>query len=85
MENIKIEARRVNEEDKTTDYIVVIADTERFGIQEVMFEGNTFDQCFDYIKRELGVSRVPLRTYSMFETYTDREGRTFPWTMDVVL
>ena len=85
MWNIKIRADRVNEENKTTDYIVVVADTERFGKNEVMFEGNTWNQCFNYIKRELGIERVPLRTYVMFDGYTDREGRTFPWEMSVVI
>ena len=74
MENIRIEV-------KADNYIVVIADTKRFGNNEVMFEGNTFDQCFDYIKRELGIDEVYLTAYLCYESYTDREGRTFPWMM----
>lgn len=74
MENIIIEV-------KADNYIVVIADTKRFGNNEVMFEGNTFDQCFDYIKRELGIDKVYLTAYLIYELYTDRKGRTFPWKM----
>lgn len=74
MENIIIEVKGDN-------YIVVIADTKRFGNNEIMFEGNTFDQCFDYIKRELGIDRVYLTAYLFYESYTDRVGRTFPWKM----
>lgn len=74
MENIRIEV-------KADNYIVVIADTKRFGNNEVMFEGNTFDQCFDYIKRELDIDKVYLTAYLFYESYTDREGRTFPWMM----
>lgn len=74
MENIRIEV-------KADNYIVVIADTKRFGNNEVMFEGNTFDQCFDYIKRELGIDKVYLTAYLIYESYTDRVERTFPWKM----
>ena len=74
MENIRIEV-------KADNYIVVIADTKRFGNNEVMFEGNTFDQCFNYIKRELGIDKVYLTAYLFYESYTDREGKTFPWMM----
>lgn len=75
MEHIVIEVVKDN-------YIVVRADTERFG-REVMFEGNTFDQCFEYIKRELGVDRLWLTSYVLYEPYTDRTGRTFPCFMEV--
>lgn len=70
---------------KDDDYIVVTADTERFGEGEVMFEGNTFRQCFDYIKRELGMDvteRVYFTSYLIYEPYTDRMGETFPWRME---
>ena len=46
MQNIRIEVLRDN-------YIVVKADTLRFGNNEIMFEGNTFDDCFEYIKKSL--------------------------------
>lgn len=78
MENIKIEVVREN-------YIVVRADTKRFGAGEVMFEGNTFNQCFDYIKRETGRAD-PLRLQSClaYGEYTDWQGRTFPSFMRVL-
>lgn len=75
--NIRIEVKRDN-------YIVVIADSERFGKDEVMFEGNTFDQCFDYLKRELGKETIRLTSYFAYQEYTDRMGRCFPWLMRVV-
>lgn len=82
MTNITIHA----EENHATGgaYIQVKADTKRFGTQEVMFEGNTFDQCFDYIKRELGIDRVRLSSCFIFEAVTDREGRSFPCYMEVL-
>ena len=43
MTNIRIEGEET--------YWKVIADTKRFGKNEIMFEG-TFDNCFDYVKRE---------------------------------
>lgn len=66
------------------NYIVVIADSERFGKEEVMFEGFTFNQCFNYLKRELGVDRLSLRAGMLMETYTDKDGRTFPIQMRCV-
>ncbi len=80
MENIKIEVIRDN-------YIVVKATTKRFGKNEIMFEGNTFNQCFKYIKRELGMKETDelhLNSYLIYEDYTDREGRTFPVEMWVM-
>lgn len=77
MENIRIQVLREN-------YIVVTADTDRFGNGEVMFEGNTFDQCFDYIKREAGFDRIPFAACLSDGVYTDRTGRCFPCDMDVL-
>lgn len=77
MKNIEIEVMREN-------YIVVRADTERFGKNEVMYEGNTFDQCFDYIKRETGRGDVLLQSRIAYGVYTDRTGRTFPPFMRVI-
>ena len=77
MKNIRIEAKR-------DDYIVVIADSIRFGKNEVMFEGNTFGQCFDYIKREVRRDKLLLRSSFMYEAITDRTGITFPWFMEVM-
>lgn len=76
MKNIRIEYVREN-------YIVVKADTERFGKNEVMFEGNTFNQCFEYCKRELGKDKLSLSSSIILGAYTDREGRTFPLYMEV--
>ena len=77
MNNIEIEVMREN-------YIVVRADTERFGANEVMYEGNTFDQCFDYIKRETGRDTVRLSACMADGIYTDRDNRTFPPLMRVI-
>jgi len=33
-----------------SNYYVVLADTERFGKQEIMFEGMSFDECTEWIK-----------------------------------
>ena len=77
MENIRIQVLREN-------YIIVTADTDRFGKGDVMFEGNTFDQCFDYIKREIGLDSLPLASYLSEALYTDRMGRCFPCDMEVL-
>lgn len=77
MKNIRIEVKAEN-------YITVTADTERFGPDEILFEGNTFSQCFEFIKRETGLDTLPLRSGFLFETYTDRAGRSFPWYMEVI-
>lgn len=77
MENVRIIAIH-------DDYIIVKAATERFGKDEVLFEGNTFNQCFDYCKKELRKDRLNLQSSFLYESYTDREGRTFPWHMEVV-
>lgn len=80
MKNIRIEVKAEN-------YITVTADTKRFGKDEVMFEGNTFRQCFDYIKRALGMNpeaRLRISTYLIYAPYTDRMGETFPWYMEVI-
>lgn len=76
MSNIEIEVMREN-------YIVVRADTDRFGTGEVMFEGNTFDQCFDYIKRETGRDVLQLSGYLIDGCYIDRVGRGFTTFMKV--
>ena len=76
MRNITIEVLHEN-------YIVVRADTARFGDGEVMCECNTFDQCFDYIKRETGRDKLYLSGCMMDGLYADRQGRTFPAFMRV--
>lgn len=77
MKNIRIEM-------KSKNYIVVIADTKRFGKNEVVFEGNTFNQCFDYVKRETGRESLRLEGAIADGCVTDREGRTFPAFMKVL-
>ena len=77
MKNIRIEA-------KSPTYMVVIADSDRFGKNEVMFEGNTFDQCFEYVKRETGKEKLQLQACILDGCYVDREGRCFPAFMNVV-
>lgn len=49
MEKIKIKHTRKN-------YWQVVADTERFGEQEILFEGIKFEECINYIHREQGRS-----------------------------
>ena len=44
MENIKIKHERRN-------YWYVMADTKRFGKQEILFEGINLDECLDYIRK----------------------------------
>lgn len=68
------------------NYIVVIADTERFGKDGIMFEGNTFDECFAYIRKECGEeasNSLSLHAWGMTNVYQDRNGRTFPIRMEV--
>lgn len=77
MTNIKIEVRDEN-------YIVVTADTKRFGPGEVMCECNTFEQCFDYIRRELGLekdAKLLFTTMLIMGSYTDWTGKTLPTYM----
>ncbi len=69
---------------KDENYIVVISDSKRFGMDAVMFEGNSFDQCFDYIKKETGAKEVHMTAYLTDGYYKDREGRTFPNYMKVI-
>lgn len=76
MRNIRIEVKREN-------YIVVVADSLRFGKNEIMFEGNTFSECFDYVKRETNKQKLWLNSRFIYDTYKDREGRIFPVFMQV--
>ena len=77
MTNIEIEVMRA-------DYIIVRADTPRFGRGEIMFEGNTFDGCFDYVKRETGRDKLSLSGCIADGIFTDRVGRSFPTHMRVI-
>lgn len=79
MENIRIIVAK-------EDYIVVKADHPRFGKDAVMFEGNHFDECFQYIRRELGIrpdQSLKLRGW-MSALYMDRMGSSFPSIMEVL-
>lgn len=49
MENIKIKHTRRN-------YWQVVADTERFGEQEILFEGIKFEECINFIEENQGNS-----------------------------
>lgn len=42
----------INIEKRGTRYWVVLADTKRFGIQQIMYEGITKKSCQEYISRE---------------------------------
>lgn len=78
IKNVRVVAIR----DKAS-YIVVKADTKRFGNDAVMFEGNTFEQCFDYIRRTFRTDYFKLSSYAVVPNYTDREGNTLPWILNV--
>lgn len=65
--------------------IVVKADTKRFGEDAIMFEGHTFNEACDYIRRTCGVDHFTLSSYVLVEKFTDTEGRSLPWLMDVIL
>ena len=45
MKNIKII--------KKDDYYFVLADTKRFGTEQIMFQGQSIEACKKYIKREM--------------------------------
>lgn len=65
--------------------IVVIADSKRYGNHAIMYEGHTFMSCCDYVRRMTGNNHFRLKGLSSMKTFTDTEGRTMPWMMDVVL
>ena len=65
--------------------IVVKADTKRFGRDAIMYEGSTFMQCCDYIRRTTGREHFTLSSSPLAELYTDPDGRVLPWLMDVEL
>lgn len=76
MKNIEI----VVTDNKT---IVVFADTKRFGKHQIMFEGYTFLQCCDYIRKVTGKNDFRLNSWPFCKTYTDTEGTTLPIIMNV--
>ena len=71
MENIRIIAT-----DNRT--IVVKADTKKYGNDAVMYEGHTFMQCCDYIRRKVGSNHFKLDALPYTPMFTDTEGRTLP-------
>lgn len=79
LKNVRIIAYRDRK-----NYIVVKADSKRFGKDVVMFEGNTFEQCCEYIRNTFRTNHFQLQSYSVVPMYTDRTGKTLPWIMDVV-
>ena len=64
--------------------IVVKADTQRYGKGAIMYEGSTFMQCCDYIRKATGKNNFHMKSFSGVRMYTDPNGRTMPWIMDVV-
>ena len=69
MENIRV---RVTD----NDTIVVVADTERFGKDAIMFEERTFMRCFDYIRRKTGKNHFKISGIPGFVgLFRDAEGR----------
>ena len=76
MENIQIVVKN--------DSIVVIADTKRFGKGAIMFEGHSFMECCDYIRRRTNNNHFKLKALTCFQTFTDSEGLTMPDHLDVV-
>lgn len=81
MKNIRIV---VSHPDHENSSILVKADSERFGIDAIMFEGISFDECLDYVRRETGRNHFQLQAFSMMATYTDYKGKTLPWIMNVI-
>lgn len=67
-----------------TGTIVVRADTERFGKNEILFEGSTFMQAFDYIRQKSGNNHFKLQGMPvLYGWFTDKEGRTMPAKLEV--
>lgn len=74
---------RIAVEDSGT--IAVIADTKEHGRNAVVYEGQTFRQCCDYIREKCRRNNFRLVSASCMRKYTDAEGETMPWVMDVRL
>lgn len=64
-------------------HIEVIADTERFGKDEIMFQSGSFQECFNYIKRETGKEKFYLsgKLSTLLQDYT---GKCYPSYMEVI-
>ena len=75
MENIRV---RVTDNDS----IVVVADTERFGRDAIMYEERKFMRCFDYIRRVTGKNHFKISGMpDLVGVFTDTDGRTMPREM----
>ena len=61
--------------------IVVRADSTRYGRDAIVYEGHTFLQCFDYIRRTSGKSHFQIKHLSTVAPFTDAEGRTMGRSM----
>ena len=77
MKNIQISVTENNT-------IIVTADTERFGKSAVMFEGHSFMECCDYIRKRTNNNHFKLKALSCISTFTDTEGLTMPRSLTVV-
>lgn len=78
MKNIQIAVT-----DKGT--IMVRADTKEKGRNAVVFEGRTYRQCLDYIRKKCRRNKLRLVGGSCMRMHTDAIGETMPWIMDVRL
>ena len=64
--------------------IVVLADSQRFGKNAIMYEGHTFMRACNYIRRVTGKNHFQMKASPVMKTFTDTEGRTMTWMIDVV-
>lgn len=78
MKNIRIVAT-----DNNT--LTVKADTKRYGNDAIMFEGRTFMECCDYIRRATGQNHFKLETFFCVPNFTDANGQTLPRILNVVI
>lgn len=67
--------------DKRT--VTVVTAAGKSGGPSVLFEGKTFRECCDYIRKEYGKNHFQLDSSSCIKKFTDAEGCTMPWIMDV--
>lgn len=65
-------------------HIEVIADSKRFGENEIMFQSGSFRECFDYIKRETGKDNLRLRGSCLASLLRDWTGKEYPSYMEVI-
>ena len=77
MKNIKIIAH-------DSMHIEVVADSERFGQNTIMFQSGSFCECFDYIKRETGKDNLRLHGSCLASLLKDWTGKEYPSYMEVI-